>query len=175
MNYLLPIDNQLAGKIYILSDFPDLQLIYVSANLNEIMINVNGTGVLLKTQDLSDDRSHLVDDRYRLKVINSTPNDISFSIEEARVTRYNLNEPFTVNLDENPSTGYTWEVQVTPGLKIMKDTFSNQCQEGMLGCGGTRTFVLIGTKKGLQTFSAQYKRSWEKDAIYTRTYMYDIH
>ncbi len=174
-NYRLPLDNSLMGKIYHLSSFPDLTLKYISLTPDGIMLNVNGTDIPLKSEDLIQDRIHLVDDRYQFQfqVIEADATSISFSVED-QLKVYNLNQPFTINLDENPSTGYTWQVQVTPGLKIVQDTYSHQCKEGILGCGGVRTFILAGIQKGIQTFSAEYKREWETDPIYNRIYKIEI-
>lgn len=84
------------------------------------------------------------------------------------VETYNVGQPFTVDLDENPTTGYQWDAHTTPGLQIISSTYSNTCRPGILGCGGVRTWILKGTQKGLQQFTAYYARSWEPDPIQTR-------
>lgn len=81
------------------------------------------------------------------------------------IETYNLDQPFTINLDENPTTGYQWQAETTPGLQIVSSTYSNRCAPGIQGCGGVHTWVLKGTQRGLQQFIAHYARSWEPDPI----------
>ena len=37
----------------------------------------------------------------------------------------------------------------------------DKAPEGMVGVGGTRTWVIVAKDLGTQKFSATYKRSWE--------------
>ncbi|CCJ36001.1 putative cell surface protein [Methanoculleus bourgensis MS2] len=67
-----------------------------------------------------------------------------------------------VNLAENPTTGYSWNATVSPGLTITKDRYlQNATAEGMLGAGGTHTWTLVPEASGVFTFSAVYRRPWE--------------
>ena len=67
-----------------------------------------------------------------------------------------------VNLAENPTTGYSWNATVSPGLTITKDRYvQNATTEGMLGTGGTHTWTLVPETSGVFTFSAVYRRPWE--------------
>lgn len=67
-----------------------------------------------------------------------------------------------VNLAENPTTGYSWNATVSPGLTITKDRYlQNATTEGMLGAGGTHTWTLVPETSGVFTFSAVYRRPWE--------------
>ena len=90
------------------------------------------------------------------------------------VETYNLDQPFTVDLDENPTTGYQWQAHTTPGLQIVDSTYSNQCRAGILGCGGLHTWILKGTQRGLQQFIAYYGRSWEPEPIKTKIITVEI-
>lgn len=69
---------------------------------------------------------------------------------------------FAVQLAENPTTGFQWQATVTPGLEIVSDDYQTDAHaEGMVGVGGTRTWVVQANDAGDQKFSATYKRSWE--------------
>jgi len=72
------------------------------------------------------------------------------------------NTRFAVTLAENPTTGYSWNASTSNGLTILSSDFrENQHAEGMVGVGGTRTWVILASGTGNQTFSATYLRSWE--------------
>jgi putative hemolysin/predicted secreted protein len=69
---------------------------------------------------------------------------------------------FAVQLKENPSTGFEWNATVSPGLEIQSSDFQlDKAAPGMVGVGGTRTWVIVAKDLGAQKFSATYKRSWE--------------
>jgi predicted secreted protein len=87
---------------------------------------------------------------------------------------YNVGQPFVIHLDENPSTGYRWKVETSPGLKIIDEVLSSSCPKNYTGCPRVRTFILKGTKRGIQTFSGVYSRSWEKVPVEPVVYEFEI-
>lgn len=56
----------------------------------------------------------------------------------------------TVNISENPSTGYTWqtETQKVCSVTISKGNFEQDQSEGLVGVGGTKTFEVTAKKSG---------------------------
>ena len=69
---------------------------------------------------------------------------------------------FAVELAENPTTGFQWNATVSPGLEIQSSDYQQgKAAEGMVGVGGTRTWVIVAKDLGTQKFSASYRRSWE--------------
>jgi predicted secreted protein/putative hemolysin len=69
---------------------------------------------------------------------------------------------FAVVLAENPTTGYQWNATLSPGLGIVSDNYQADAHaEGMVGVGGTRTWIVLAKDSGAQEFSAVYGRSWE--------------
>jgi len=69
---------------------------------------------------------------------------------------------FAVQLKENPTTGYQWNATLSPGLELQSSDYRmNDAAPGMVGVGGTRTWIIIAKDTGLQKFSAIYVRSWE--------------
>ena len=68
----------------------------------------------------------------------------------------------TVSLPENPTTGFRWNMTVTPGLNVVNDTYiPTPVSPGIVGSGGTRTWEITASAKGNQSMSAVYARSWE--------------
>lgn len=73
-----------------------------------------------------------------------------------------LGTRFAVQLRENPTTGFGWNATVSPGLEIQSSDYQqDKAAEGMVGVGGTRTWVIVAKDLGSQKFSATYMRSWE--------------
>lgn len=73
-------------------------------------------------------------------------------------------EAFTVALDENPTTGYSWHCSWDPTsrLELTADTYTpDPAPPGMVGSGGTRTFTLKALTAGDVTITLQYGRWWE--------------
>ncbi len=69
---------------------------------------------------------------------------------------------FAVQLKENPTTGYEWNATVSKGLAIISSDFTEGAHAaGMVGVGGTRTWIIQANDLGAQSFNAIYKRSWE--------------
>jgi inhibitor of cysteine peptidase len=64
-------------------------------------------------------------------------------------------------LDENPTTGYSWNESLTSGLKITGSNYIQGGSPGLAGAGGTHEWTIKATGKGEQQFSAAYKRPWE--------------
>jgi inhibitor of cysteine peptidase len=68
----------------------------------------------------------------------------------------------TLRLDENPTTGYQWNLTVTPGLKVIGDTYVPSDTTGKLvGSGGIHIWEITADDPGQQQIQAAYKRSWE--------------
>ncbi len=72
------------------------------------------------------------------------------------------NSAFAIQLAENPTTGYQWNATLSPGLVLQSTDYRmNEAAPGMVGVGGTRTWIIIAKDLGAQKFSASYRRSWE--------------
>lgn len=78
-----------------------------------------------------------------------------------------------VSLDENPSTGYSWNESVTPGLTIVDSKYVSS-GSGLVGAGGVHEWTIKASGKGEQQFSAIYKRSWEPIADNETTFTLNI-
>lgn len=77
-------------------------------------------------------------------------------------TSMNISRTVTLRLRENPSTGYTWNLNATPGLQVTGDRYYPSDSSGSLvGSGGTREWTITTVRSGAQKIQAIYKRSWE--------------
>ena len=67
-----------------------------------------------------------------------------------------------VELSENPTTGYTWQLSA-PGLTpVSDDYYPDKVAEGMVGSGGVHVWTYTADKTGIFTIEGIYKRSWEE-------------
>jgi len=90
------------------------------------------------------------------KMVTLTDTDNGKTEDIAQNTR------FAIQLRENPTTGFAWNATVSPGLEIQSSDYQqDKAPEGMVGVGGTRTWVITANDLGMQKFSASYRRSWE--------------
>jgi len=72
------------------------------------------------------------------------------------------NTRFAIVLAENPTTGFTWNETLSAGLELQSSDYrQDDAPTGMVGVGGTRTWVIVAKDLGDQKFSAVYRRSWE--------------
>jgi inhibitor of cysteine peptidase len=74
----------------------------------------------------------------------------------------NQGNTITLSLPENPTTGFQWNLTITPGLNVTGDIYVPSDRTGTLvGSGGTHLWEIAVTGTGRQDISAVYKRSWE--------------
>lgn len=71
-----------------------------------------------------------------------------------------------ISLPENPTTGYQWEVQMEPEGVLTPDcdTYTaDEAAEGMVGTGGTHTWIFSGTAEGVVALTFSCARSFAED------------
>jgi len=82
--------------------------------------------------------------------------------DSGKTISLNNGETFTLNLRENPSTGYAYELNLSDGLKILSDKYTqDEAPQGKVGVPGTRSLRIQTTVPGTQTINGIYKRPWE--------------
>jgi len=85
------------------------------------------------------------------------------------------NTRFAIVLAENPTTGFTWNETLSAGLELQSSDYrQDDAPTGMVGVGGTRTWVIVAKDLGDQKFSAIYRRSWENVAGNETAYSVNI-
>ncbi|MEI8003630.1 MAG: protease inhibitor I42 family protein [Methanothrix sp.] len=87
-----------------------------------------------------------------------------------------VNEPFTISLPANPTTGYEWKANYDYVLlKEESAQFERASAEtARVGAGGTSVFVFTPIKPGKSTIYFVYKRSWENIVADTRDFRVEI-
>jgi inhibitor of cysteine peptidase len=82
--------------------------------------------------------------------------------QNGATTALNVSNTITLRLPENGTTGYLWNLTVTPGLKITNDTFvPAETAKNVVGAGGVRVWEITAVQTGEQKIQGVYKRPWE--------------
>lgn len=88
------------------------------------------------------------------QIITEAENGKSISITNGEI--------FILQLRENPSTGYSWELNVSEGLNILGDGYTeDEAPEGQVGVPGTHSWTIEAASQGSQQVNGTYKRPWE--------------
>jgi inhibitor of cysteine peptidase len=82
--------------------------------------------------------------------------------DSGKTIRLKNGENFTLNLRENPTTGYAWELNLSKGLSILNDKYiQDPTPEGYTGVGGNHSWIIQAEASGSQQVKGIYRRSWE--------------
>jgi predicted secreted protein len=65
---------------------------------------------------------------------------------------------FTVELPGNAGTGYSWEMLVSPGLRVVNE--EQKRTNNLLGGENVTVYTIQAIKKGPQEVHAIYRRLW---------------
>jgi inhibitor of cysteine peptidase len=75
----------------------------------------------------------------------------------------------TVRLDENPTTGYRWNVETADRLELVGDSFEKTGDA--IGAGGIRVFQFRASETGSHRLGIRKWRDWEgENSIIERFY-----
>lgn len=77
-------------------------------------------------------------------------------------------DKFTVVLDENPSTGFSWSYTIAEKNKVsfVKEEYIG-AEVDMLGAPGKKEISFIVNQEGVSTINFEYKRPWENEVVET--------
>ncbi len=93
---------------------------------------------------------------------------------KVELIRARVNEPFTISIPANPTTGYNWTADYDYVLLAQGKAMYEMSPSRALGSGGTSVFVFTPLKPGKTTIYFVYKRSWENIVADTRSFLVDI-
>ena len=76
----------------------------------------------------------------------------------------NAGDSFTVTLDSNPSTGFSWSISSITDEDVIDDVNNefNGADTGMVGAGGQEVWTFKAVDKGSSTIEMKYSRPWEQ-------------
>ena len=87
----------------------------------------------------------------------------------------NAPENPVVILSANPTTGYTWAVEIADEavVSVTDDGIAPDSEE-LTGAGGMQRFELVGKAQGYTTVTFVYARSWETEEEPVFKLVYDL-
>ena len=94
----------------------------------------------------------------------------SISLADITVIQAELNKPFNITLESNPTTGYAWTVDFNDKMLIGGEKSYRASRPGIVGGSGQQVFVFTPIQEGQTEISAAYKRPWEESAAEERTF-----
>ncbi len=83
---------------------------------------------------------------------------------------------FTITLEENPSTGYAWTVDISDKTVVSLENEEYRQEPGsedIAGAGGLKVLTFKGLKKGTAAITLVYERGFEEGSA-TDTLIYNI-
>ena len=92
----------------------------------------------------------------------------------------NVGQEFVIALDENPSTGYSWQEEFDDSfLELVADKYEPppEPKEGeppIVGAPGTRIFEFKALKEGQTEITTILKRPWEEEFVESRMFTVNI-
>lgn len=118
----------------------------------------NGTATL----DVDENTENTGDNNVTAGTI--TPLSREYSENESQRTVYAITgDTIVVNLEENPTTGYSWNMTYSSGLELKEDIYLEKSTNvHLVGAGGSHKWIFEVTNTGKQSISAVYVRSWEE-------------
>lgn len=120
-----------------------------------------GTGCV--TTDNNDEALPANDDM-DMEIQDILPVTGSYSENDTLSTIYAIpGDMITVELEENPTTGYSWNISYSEGLELKNDSYieANNA-EGIVGASGAHQWTFEVIDSGEQNISAVYMRPWEE-------------
>ncbi|CAM1340259.1 protease inhibitor I42 family protein [Tenacibaculum amylolyticum] len=94
------------------------------------------------------------------------------TIVKQQIIEAKVNEPFSIDLEGNASTGYSWYLANLPeGLLLFSAIYTtNPHPYGMVGVPGKSTFSFTSDKEVDAELTFVYKRAWNNEDVRYATY-----
>lgn len=81
-----------------------------------------------------------------------------------------VQEAFSISLDSNPTTGYSWEADFDPDFIKLREKSFERGSSGAIGAGGSEKFTFLPLKAGETAIRMSYKRPWESKTAEERSF-----
>ena len=96
--------------------------------------------------------------------------------ENGNAIKAGIGDNFTITMESNPTTGYSWQVagELDSDLVQLVGSKFVPGETSRIGAPGKEEWVFKAIGEGKTTVSFNYVRPWEKDVIPARTDSFDI-
>jgi inhibitor of cysteine peptidase len=83
----------------------------------------------------------------------------------------NVGDSVNVELEENLSTGYSWESATSSSLILsLTETKHDQPPQSAAGAPGMRSFRFVATSRGAATIDLKLRRPWDPPGVAAQTF-----
>jgi inhibitor of cysteine peptidase len=100
------------------------------------------------------------------------PANLLTSEDQGKLYRCQILQEFVVELQANPSTGYSW--QFAGGdqslVRLMYEEYMPGEERELVGAPGKQLFYFQAIAPGRTPLRLEYRRSWEKEAAPAKTF-----
>jgi inhibitor of cysteine peptidase len=105
------------------------------------------------------------------KVITENDNGKTITIKKG--------DTLYLRLKENPSTGYSWKLNYSRGLSLLKAQYNSSGsskigQRLIVGAAGSHSWQIKAVTNGMQQIKGVYKRSWENKTGKRQTFTLNV-
>jgi inhibitor of cysteine peptidase len=83
--------------------------------------------------------------------------------DSGRSIRIKVKGKIDLELEENPTTGFSWQMAQLPALLELMDSDYLPDAPQRCGSGGLRTWHFVVARSGSGSLKLEYRRPWEKD------------
>jgi predicted secreted protein len=96
------------------------------------------------------------------------------ALEKSTFIKAEMNKPFRIAVQSNPSTGYSWKVDFDESFLKLEDSRYIRPEQQTPGKGGQQIFVFLPLKSGQTNVEMHYKRPWETAPVEIKKYSISI-
>ncbi|HDR6218685.1 protease inhibitor I42 family protein [Bacillus cereus] len=93
--------------------------------------------------------------------------------DSGRTVTMSIGDTFSIQLKENPTTGYRWALEEIEGIKLVQDDFKSS--NNGIGSSGLRIFQLRTTKDGVYEIYIKNWQEWSGEASIVDRFYITIH
>ncbi|PHG57746.1 protease inhibitor I42 family protein [Bacillus toyonensis] len=102
---------------------------------------------------------------------HSQPVVILTQKDQGKVITIPISQLFSIQLIENPTTGYRWTTCNISGVHLLAEKFQpNSISEGAIGHGGIRIFQFQAIHAGKHRLQFKHWREWQGDSSIIGTF-----
>lgn len=96
--------------------------------------------------------------------------------DQGKVIPLPIGQLFSIQLIENPTTGYRWTICNISGVHLLAETFhSNSISEGTIGHGGIRIFQFQAIHVDKHRLQFKHWRKWQGESSIIGIFQVYIH
>ena len=100
-----------------------------------------------------------------LIMLSGCKKDVLYSSDSGKTFTYSVGEQFSIQLPENPTTGYSWRFKTVPESQLVITPMSDYFEESKtnrVGAGGVHTFVWQVVNAGSIEIHGFHMRPWAR-------------